>query len=50
MAIERRTFGKTAPKMTTETTIKLQEIPASMGNSTTVEKEATMLLIDGRRK
>ena len=36
--------------MTTETTIRMQESHTSMGNSKTVEKEATRLLIVRRRK
>ena len=50
MATERQTFGETATKITTETTIRLKETPASTSNAKTVEKEATRLLIVGRRK
>ena len=31
-------------------TIRLQEIPVSTGNATTVEKEVTRLLVVGKRK
>ena len=44
---ERQTVGETAIKMTTETTIRLKEIPASMGNIINVGKEATGMLIVG---
>ena len=44
MATERQTVGETSIKITTETTIRLQEIPASMGNAKTSEREATRLL------
>ena len=47
-ATERQTVGET--KTTTETIIGLQEIPASTGNATTVEKEVTGLFIVGRIK
>ena len=50
MAIENQTVGETEIKTTTETSIRLQESPASTGNATPVEKEATGLLIVGRRK
>ena len=44
MATECQTVGET------KTTIRLQEIPASTGNATSVEKQTTGMLIDGRRK
>ena len=50
MATDCQTVGKTEIKMTTEMTIILQEIPNSMGNVTTAEKEATWLLIVVQRK
>ena len=50
MATERHTVGETASKPTTETTMRLQEIPTPTGNSRTVEKEDTRMLIFGQRK
>ena len=50
MSIEQQTVGETEIKVTRETTIRLQEILASTGKATTLEKEATRLLIFGRRK
>ena len=44
-ATEPQTVGGTAIKMKIETTIRLQEIPASMGNAINVKKEATGMLI-----
>ena len=38
MATERQDIGEITKKTTTETTIRLQERPVSMGNKTTVEK------------
>ena len=45
---ERHTVGETEIKMTTETTTRMKESPASMGNAITVGKEATGLLLVGR--
>ena len=45
IATECQTVGESAIKMTTEEKIRLQEIPASTGNTTLVEKEATGLFI-----
>ena len=45
IATECQTVGESAIKMTTEKKIRLQEIPASTGNTTLVEKEATGLFI-----
>ena len=50
MSTERHNVGETEIKMTIEMTIILQEIPASTGNETTVEKEVTWLLIVGQIK
>ena len=50
MATNSQTIGETVTKMATETTARLQEIPASTGNATTVVKKDTRLLIVGRRK
>ena len=50
MDIKRQTVDETAIIMTTETTIRLQESPASTGNSKTVAKEATEMSIVGQRK
>ena len=47
---ERHNVGETEIKTTTETTIRLQESPASMVNATIVVKKATRLLIVERRK
>ena len=50
-ATESQTIGGTEIKMKIETTIKMQEIPDSMGNAITLKKEATGLLIfDKERK
>ena len=49
-SIENQTDGWKEIEMTTETTIRLQESPASVGNAITVEKEAIGLLIVGQRK
>ena len=48
MATECQTIGETKTKK--ETTIRLQEIHASTGNATSVQKQATGMLIDGLRK
>ena len=45
---EHQTVGETRTKI--KTSIRLQEIPASTGNATTVERDTTGLLIVGRRK
>ena len=50
MATDCQTVGETEIKTTTETIIRLEENPAPTGNATTVEKEATVPLIVGRRK
>ena len=50
MDTERDTVGEKVIKMTTEMTIKLQEMPTSTVNAITVEKEATRLLVVGRGK
>ena len=47
---ETETKITTATKMSTETTIGLQESPTSTGNSTTVKKESTMILVFGQIK
>ena len=46
----RQTVWGAAIKMKIETTIRLQEIPDSMGNAITVKKEAIGMLIVGQRK
>ena len=50
MDTECQTVGETTTIITTEGTIRPQEIPTSTGNATTAEKEVTRLLIVGRRK
>ena len=50
MSTERQNVGETEIKMTIKMKIILQEIPTSMGNETTVEKDVTRLLIVGQRK
>ena len=50
MSTEVQNIGEIEIKMTTETKIILQEISYSMGNITTVEKEATGMLIVGQIK
>ena len=50
MATERQNVGEAGIKATTETTIRLQESPTSVGTEITVEKEATGMFIVRRRK
>ena len=50
IATENQTFGGEAIKTTIETIIRMQEIPASVGNAITVKKEATGLLIVGQKR
>ena len=50
IATERQVVGETAIRITTEITLRLQEIPASKGNAKTVEKDATGMLIVGTGK
>ena len=50
MATERHFVGETEiQEMTTETTKRITENPASMDNTTTMEREDTWRLIVGRR-
>ena len=49
MATEVQTVGEISIKMTTETTIRLQETPTSKGNATITENKATGLLIVGQK-
>ena len=50
MVTEPQTVGEITTRMTTETKRRLQESPASTGNTKTVEKEVTRLFIFGQRK
>ena len=50
MATNSHTIGETVTKMATETTARLQEIPASTGNATTVVKGFTGLMVLGQIK